>query len=95
MSAITQPAKAEKISQNTKGAAFNYVNQKAKKARKSTGKHLKMTKKEPICLHKTERLAAALKYCELRSGKVKDKTRYVGIWHAVYTNRRATLPQGD
>ena len=54
-----------------------------------------MTEKGSIRLHKTERLAAALKYCELSSGKDSDKTRYVGIWHAVYTNKRATLPQGD
>ena len=54
-----------------------------------------MEKKEPICLHKTERLAAALKYCELSSGKEKDKTKYVGIWHAVFVNKRASLPQGE
>ena len=49
-----------------------------------------MAKKEAICLHKTERLAAALKYCELRrEGKEsREKNRYTGIWYAVYANRK-------
>lgn len=59
------------------------------------GKHLKMTEKGQISLHKTERLAAALKYCELRSGKCNDHSRYIGIWHAIFINRRVTLPQRD
>lgn len=47
-----------------------------------------MAEKEAISLHKTERLAAALRYCELRREKEAGKKRegYAGIWHAIYVN---------
>lgn len=37
-----------------------------------------------------ERLAACLKYCELRNaqsvGKSVDYMKYIGIWHAIFVN---------
>ena len=39
-----------------------------------------------------ERLAACLKYCELRNaqsvGKSVEYMKYIGIWHAIFVNSR-------
>ena len=35
-----------------------------------------------------ERLAACLKYCELKKEKRPDYTKYVGIWLAIHANRK-------